>query len=148
MLLRALISTLLVVLAGGALAECRSDVVYLRGDWGSVRFNIEIADTNRERSRGLMFRKNMPTGDGMLFVYDQPERVSFWMKNTLIPLDMIFTDRDGVILHIHQNAIPGDETPIPSGVPVRAVLEINAGLTQFLGIKVGGRLKHRIFGNL
>lgn len=115
---------------------------------GDRVFNVELVDTPAARARGLMFREFMPNNQGMLFDFRIDQTVSFWMKNTLIPLDMIFTDRDGVILHIHQNAIPGDETPIPSGVPVRAVLEINAGLTQFLGIKVGGRLKHRIFGNL
>jgi uncharacterized membrane protein (UPF0127 family) len=115
---------------------------------GDRVFDVELVDTPATRARGLMFREFMPDNQGMLFDFKVDQTVSFWMKNTLIPLDMIFTDRNGLILQIHQNAIPGDRTAIPSNVPIRAVLEINSGLARFLGIKVGGRLRHRIFGNL
>lgn len=115
---------------------------------GDRVFQVELVDTPASRAQGLMFREEMPDSQGMLFDFRTDRPVSFWMKNTLIPLDMIFTDRRGVIVHIHRNAIPHDETPIRSGRPIRAVLEINAGLAQFLGIRVGGRLRHRIFGTL
>lgn len=115
---------------------------------GDKAFRVELVDTPDSRARGLMFRESMPDDQGMLFDFRTDRPVSFWMKNTLIPLDMIFTDRNGVILHIHHDAIPHDRTSIPSVVPIRAVLEINAGLSRLLGIKVGGRLKHQIFGNL
>jgi uncharacterized membrane protein (UPF0127 family) len=131
----------------GATAQETSPLIAetVRGD---RLFEVELVDSPASRAKGLMFREHMPDNYGMLFDFHVDQTVSFWMKNTLIPLDLIFTDRNGVILQIHQNAIPHDRTGIPSVVPIRAVLEINAGLTQFLGIKVGGRLKHRIFGNL
>ncbi len=78
----------------------------------------------------------------MLFVYDRERPVSFWMKNTLIPLDMIFADAEGRVVAIHENAIPHDETPIPSGAPSQYVLEINGGLASTLGIEVGSEMQH------
>ncbi|KAE9631731.1 DUF192 domain-containing protein [Parasedimentitalea maritima] len=126
-------------------AQCKADRVDLRGDWGQASFSIEIADDNEERARGLMFRENMPRGAGMLFVYEYPQRASFWMKNTLIPLDIIFTDESGVVTHVHSDAVPGDLTPIPGGDNVLAVLEINAGLTALYGISVGTEMRHSVF---
>ena len=78
-------------------------------------FNIELADDPKERSLGLMNRKSLPQSAGMLFAYEKPQAVSFWMRNTLIPLDMIFMDATGRVTHIHENAIPLDETGIPGG---------------------------------
>ncbi|MGV6847216.1 MAG: DUF192 domain-containing protein [Marinibacterium sp.] len=128
-------------------AECRPDVVDLRGDWGQARFTVEVADDDAERSRGLMFRESMPRGAGMLFVFDHPQRVSFWMMNTLIPLDMIFADATGRVVKVHSNAIPGDTTPIPGGDAVFAVLEINGGLAERYGITAGSDLRHAAFGD-
>lgn len=141
-------------LAAGALifptlagADCAQDRVDLRGDWGSAAFTVEIADDDAERSRGLMFVEEMPLGAGMLFVYDTPRPASFWMKNTLIPLDMIFVRPDGVVQHVHSNAIPHDETPIHGGAGVLAVLEINGGLAERMGIAPGSEMRHPAFGD-
>jgi uncharacterized membrane protein (UPF0127 family) len=128
--------------AGGALADCAIDRVDLRGDWGQARFTVELADDAAERAQGLMFRESLPRAQGMLFVYNQPQRAVFWMKNTLIPLDMIFLDGTGTVTHIHENAVPLDETGIDGGAGVVAVLEINGGLSRQLGLEVGSELRH------
>ncbi len=146
-MLRALIALVLLCSAQMAQAQCREDVVFLRGDWGSAKFNIELADSERERSRGLMFRESLPQGDGMLFVYERPQRAGFWMKNTLISLDMIFADRQGTVIHVHEKAVPGDLTPIYGGDNVFAVLEINGGLARRYGIATGSQMRHRVFSS-
>ena len=89
-----------------------------------------------------MHREKLATSAGMLFVYDRPQRVSFWMRNTLIPLDMIFLDRDGRVKRIHENAVPLDETGIEGGTGIQYVLEINGGLAGRLGITEGSELRH------
>ena len=129
-----------------AWATCADDVVRVQGDFGQARFRVELADEPQERARGLMFVEEMPVMDGMLFVYDAPQVATFWMRNTLIPLDMIFVGEDGVITHIHENAIPLDETTINGGDDVLAVLEINGGLAARLGIEAGDVLQHPAFG--
>ncbi|MFM7445829.1 MAG: DUF192 domain-containing protein, partial [Tabrizicola sp.] len=101
-----------------------------------------VADEAEERSRGLMFREAMPLNEGMLFVYDAPRRVGFWMKNTLIPLDMVFADASGTVTRVHPNAVPGDLTPIDGGEGVQYVLEINGGLAAKLGIAPGAVMRH------
>ncbi len=125
-----------------SLAECRDDVLDLRGEWGSARFTVEVADDFEEQRRGLMFREIMPMFAGMIFVYPRAQSVSFWMRNTLIPLDMIFIGSDGVVRNIHENAIPLDETPIFGGADIQYVLEINGGLSARLGIDVGTEVRH------
>ena len=126
-----------------AAAVCREDRVELRGDWGSVRFRVEIADDPRERAQGLMNVEEMAPLEGMLFIYERPQAVSFWMENTLIPLDMIFVDRDGLVLNVHSNAIPLDRTPIPGGSPdIVYVLEVNGGMAESLGIDAGSQMRH------
>lgn len=136
----------LLLTAGGTLAEsaaptCTADSVDIRGDFGSVRFFVELADTPAEQAQGLMFRESMPRLSGMLFVYPQEADVAFWMRNTLIPLDMIFVDDEGVIVRVHPQAVPLDETPIPAGAPTLAVLEINGGLAAAFGISAGDVLR-------
>jgi hypothetical protein len=117
--------------------------VELRNPAGGVaRFTVEVADDAAERARGLMFRDDMPTGAGMLFVYPEAGPVSFWMKNTLIPLDMVFADAAGRVVHVHENAVPLDETPIPGRGAVQFVLEINGGLARGLGIAAGAEMRH------
>lgn len=106
------------------------------------RFSIEIADTFESRATGLMNRDYLAQFAGMLFVYDTEKTVSFWMKNTLIPLDMLFIDETGVVLRIHENAIPLDLTQIPGGDGVQYVLEINGGLASMLNITPGAQIKH------
>jgi len=134
------------LLGSTAFASCAEDRVTVFGDWGQARFTVTVADDPAERSRGLMFVDNMATLEGMLFVYDAPHRASFWMRNTLIPLDMIFVATDGEILKIHENAIPYDETPIDGGPNVQYVLEINGGLSKRLGLEAGDILQHPAIG--
>ncbi len=125
-----------------AFAACSEGAVELRGTGGVARFSVEIADTDAERAQGLMFREHMATSAGMLFVYETPRTSAFWMKNTLIPLDMIFADETGLVTHVHANAIPQDTTAIPGGDNVRFVLEINGGLAARMGIEPGAELRH------
>lgn len=135
------------ILAGSPLlAECREDLVTVQGDFGTVRFTVDVADDPQERSRGLMFVEEMARFEGMLFVYEQPQRASFWMRNTLIPLDMLFAGADGTVTRVHRDAIPLDETPIPGGAEVQFVLEINGGLAARLGIEEGAVLQHPSVG--
>ncbi|MFN3644204.1 MAG: DUF192 domain-containing protein [Gemmobacter sp.] len=130
------------VLAVAAGAACRPDVAELRWAGGAARFSVEVADTAETRSRGLMFRESLPRSAGMLFIFPRAGRVSFWMRNTLIPLDMIFLGADGRVTRVHANAVPRDETPIDGGDGVLAVLEINGGLAARLGIRPGAELRH------
>lgn len=129
-------------LGAAAEAPCAPDRISLRGDWGEAAFSVEVADDARERAQGLMHREVMSQGAGMLFVYERPQEVAFWMRNTLIPLDMIFADAQGVVGYVHHDAVPLDETPIPGGEDVQYVLEINAGLADALGITPGSELHH------
>lgn len=135
---------MLAVTAGQAQAQsCRNDQVLIETQSGeSHAFSVEVADTPQERARGLMFRETMEEGAGMLFVYPAEQPVSFWMKNTLIPLDMIFTNQSGVIVSIHKNAIPYDETAIFGGEAVFSVLELNAGVSKAKNIEIGDVLLH------
>jgi len=131
------------MMAGPALAaECGEDQVHLKGDWGQARFSVEVADDRAERNRGLMNREKLPMSAGMLFVYNAPTSVSFWMRNTLIPLDMIFMDSTGTVQRVHSNAVPLDQTPIFGGNNIQYVLEINGGLAERMGIEVGSVLQH------
>lgn len=136
----------MVFLAQPLWAVCADDRVTIVGEFGQATFTIEVADDPQERAQGLMFVEQMPTLSGMLFVYERPQNVSFWMKNTLIPLDMIFAGPDGEILRIHENAIPGDLTPIPGGEGVQMVLELNGGLSARLGLQEGAVMQHPSFG--
>ena len=132
--------------AGSAVAQCAPDVVTLKGDFGQARFKVAVADDLAERAQGLMNVPEMPTMSGMLFVYEEPQRASFWMRNTLIPLDMLFASEDGTIQTIHPKAVPLDETPIPGGDDIKYVLEINGGLAARLGMKVGDVMQHPAIG--
>jgi len=132
-------AALLPAVAGAA---CAPETVEVRGPAGTARFTVEVADDGAERAKGLMFRESMPRSAGMLFVYEAPQRASFWMKNTLIPLDMIFADETGRVTRVHSNAVPHDTTPIDGGTDVRFVLEINGGLAARMGIAEGAELRH------
>jgi uncharacterized protein len=110
-------------------------------------FAVEMASTPQEQEKGLMFRRELPEGQGMLFDFHQEQPTSFWMKNTYIPLDMIFIRGDGRILRIAENTVPLSEALVPSGGPVRAVLEVIGGTAKKLGIAPGDRVAHPIFGN-
>ena len=142
--MRSMIAALLMCIAcvQAGQAACRDDLVTLKGDWGEARFVVEVADTPDSRAQGLMFRETLPTRSGMLFVYEQPQRVAFWMKNTLIPLDMVFVDETGRVQRVHHEAIPGDLTSIAGGSDILVVLEINGGLARRFGIGAGDVMQH------
>jgi len=108
-------------------------------------FEVEIADTEPAREKGLMFRKDLPDGQGMLFDFQREQDVSFWMKNTYIPLDIIFIRGSGRILRIAANAKPLSTKLIPSEGPVLAVLEVSGGTAHRLGIKPGDRVAFPLF---
>jgi uncharacterized protein len=112
---------------------------------GTHRFNVEYADTPERRTVGLMHRAAMAADHGMLFDFKADGPVSMWMRNTRIPLDMLFIARDGRIVNIAERAVPFSETTIPSKGPVRAVLELNGGTSARLGIKPGDRVTHPMF---
>ena len=108
-------------------------------------FAVEVVDNDADRAKGLMYRKELPEGRGMLFDFHREQEVSFWMQNTYIPLDMVFIRGDGRILRIAENTEPLSTRLIPSGGPVRAVLEVVAGTAQKLGIAPGDRVASPIF---
>ncbi|MGB9044686.1 MAG: DUF192 domain-containing protein [Pseudolabrys sp.] len=108
-------------------------------------FAVEIADNDADRAKGLMYRKELPEGRGMLFDFHREQEVSFWMQNTYIPLDMVFIRGDGRILRIAENTEPLSTRLIPSGGPVRAVLEVIGGTARKLGIAPGDRVASPIF---
>jgi len=108
----------------------------IRSGSATHQFIVQVAATSEQQERGLMFVKSLPGDRGMIFPYNPPQDVSFWMKNTLIPLDIIFIRSDGTIVRItHAKAL--DESPLPSGEPVAVVLEIRGGRAAELGIKEG-----------
>lgn len=108
-------------------------------------FSVEMATTDKEREIGLMHRKELPDGKGMLFDFSPEQQISMWMKNTFIPLDMIFIRADGRILRIAENTEPHSLAIISSGGPARGVLEVIAGTAQKYGIKPGDRVAHPLF---
>lgn len=134
-----------VALPFGAQAACSDSRIELRGTWGKAVFDVEVVADAASRAEGLMFRETMPRGTGMLFVYERPQPVAFWMKNTLISLDIIFAGQDGVVRKVHSNAVPGDLTPISGGNNIMYVLEINGGLSEIYGINTGSEMRHEIF---
>jgi hypothetical protein len=136
------LTVLSLVLALPAMAECQDNRVTLRGDGGQAGFAVEIADTDETRALGLMHRESMPRFSGMLFVFDRPQRAVFWMENTLIPLDMLFIDAEGVVRTVHSMARPLDRTPIDGGPGILYVLEINGGMAEMLGLVPGTQLRH------
>jgi uncharacterized membrane protein (UPF0127 family) len=112
---------------------------------GKHNFSVEVATTPEEQAKGLMFRRELPDGQGMIFDFTTDQEVAFWMENTFISLDLIFINADGRIRRIAENAEPMSKATIPSGGPVRAVLEVIGGTTRKLGIKEGDRVVHPIF---
>src|SRR3990167_3844525 len=112
---------------------------------GRTRFLVEIADDEPERNRGLMYRKVVAPDRGMLFDFHTPREVAFWMKNTLIPLDIIYIQADGTVLSIARNTTPLSEAPIPSGGPILGVLELAGGRAAEIGLLPGDKVVHRIF---
>ncbi len=147
---RAVLTALLAgaLLAGeGAVAKPagKLEAVEILTSKGRARFQVEIAATHAEQQRGLMFRKSLAPDRGMLFTYAKPQPAAFWMKNTLIPLDIIYIAPNGRVLSIVRNAQPHNEMPMPSGGPILGVLEIAGGRAAQLGVLPGDRVLHRIF---
>ena len=123
-------------------AACEYDRVDIRGSWGTARFYVEVADTPSQRNRGLMFRESLAPTKGMLFLYDEPTTATFWMKNTLVPLDILFFDEHGVLQSVHEEAEPLSTESIHGGDDILAVLEINGGLVRRFNIGEGSTIRH------
>ena len=123
------------------------DPLVIEGDFGEHTFTVEVADTDDSRERGLMHRESMDPDAGMLFDFGQPREAAMWMKNTLIPLDMLFMDPQGKVIAIARETVPGSLRTITPGVPVKSVLELNGGRAEELGIEPGDEVIHPIFGN-
>jgi uncharacterized membrane protein (UPF0127 family) len=123
-----------------AAAEGSRATLVVTTNAGLRNFSVEIADNDEERERGLMFRRELPRDQGMLFDFQVEQPVRFWMRNTYIPLDMLFIKGDGTIDSIAERATPLSERTVPSKDAVRYVLEINGGLSRSLGIHVGDKV--------
>jgi len=126
---------------GSAHAACTPGSLDLRWPGGQAHFTVEVAADQAAREKGLMFRDHMASSAGMIFVYQAPTHARFWMKNTLIPLDMIFADEMGRVTVVHSDAVPQDLTPIDGGEGVMYVLEINGGLAKRIGIAAGAEMR-------
>ena len=125
--------------------ESLDKLVIVSGSGARHGISVEIAATPQARETGLMFRAHMDPDHGMLFEMEQTGVTRFWMKNTLIPLDMLFMAPDGTIMTIRENAVPKSLTPVSSDVPVNAVLELNGGRARALGIVAGDKVVHPFF---
>jgi uncharacterized membrane protein (UPF0127 family) len=141
----AVLALFAVLVAVGPASRAAPQTLEIASKTGVHAFVIEIADNADARARGLMFRKELPEGQGMLFDFKREQDVSFWMENTYIPLDMIFIRGDGRILRIAENTEPLSQRTIPSGGPVLAVLEVIGGTSRKLGIEPGDRVAFPIF---
>jgi uncharacterized membrane protein (UPF0127 family) len=144
MLRRTLLCLLLLT---GAAEAAETSPLIIDTSKGPQRFTVELATTPAQMELGLMYRQNLAADAGMLFVYPDEETVAFWMKNTLIPLDMLFIGADGHIRRIAERTVPLSTTPISSVDPIRAVLEINGGTSERLGIKPGDVVHSASLGN-
>ncbi len=136
---------LFLLVPGAAWAAEKVPLSIETADGRSLPFSIEVAQTPEELTRGLMNRPNLPADGGMLFNFAIDRPVAMWMKNTLIPLDMLFIKADGTIAGIAQRTVPMSLEVIPSPGPVRAVLELNGGTSDRLRIKVGDKVRHPLF---
>ncbi|MAB10348.1 DUF192 domain-containing protein [Hyphomonas sp.] len=137
----------LVLSAPAALAELETSPLTIESANGAHAFTVEIADEPEEITTGLMNRESMDPDAGMLFDFGQPREAAMWMKNTLIPLDMLFMDPQGKVIAIARETVPGSLRTITPGVPVKSVLELNGGRAEELGIEPGDEVIHPIFGN-
>ncbi|WP_445504169.1 DUF192 domain-containing protein [Microvirga sp. G4-2] len=136
---------LVVVLAGAAYAQALEALSIVTQGGQRQNFQVEVARNDADRAQGLMFRRSMAPDRGMLFDFGRVEPVSMWMQNTYLPLDMLFIRPDGTIARIAANTEPLSTRTIPSGEPVLAVLELNAGTSAKLGIRPGDRIEHPLF---
>ena len=130
---------------GGSVGAQQLQQLEIATKGGVQIFGVELAVTPEEQAKGLMFRRELPEKQGMLFDFHREQPTSFWMKNTYIPLDMIFIRADGRILRIAENTEPLSERLVPSGGPVLGVLEVIAGTAKKFGIQPGDRVSYPIF---
>ncbi len=137
---------LLLFISAGCAAETRFKTGSLTIDTrsGELSYRVEVADTDRLKSIGLMYRASMPEHQGMLLLNEKPQRMNIWMKNTFIPLDIIYIDRNGHIVKIVENARTESTTVMPSDGKVKAVLELNAGQVRQQEIAVGDRVTYQV----
>lgn len=142
-----IVSTALAQAPSGLVTFPTSSLVIQTSDGKRHSFKIELASSAEERAQGLMFRRGLAADAGMLFDFGRSEPVAMWMKNTLIPLDMLFIDSDGAVVNIAQRTVPGSLTPIPSAKPVRFVLELAGGSASRLAIKPGDKVLHPLFSS-
>ena len=129
-------------MAASAQDAFHSEPLTIKTEAGPVSFDVEIADDPESRSRGLMFRRSMADDAGMLFVHKSPREITMWMKNTYIPLDMIFIGDERTVVSIAEDTRPHSLAVISSQVPAKFVLEVNAGLAEKLGIERGDAVSH------
>jgi uncharacterized protein len=141
---RVLLLLVYMLVSAGAIA--RQEQLGIRTSSGDRLFTVELADTPQLRENGLMNRRELAADAGMLFDFSKSGKVSMWMKDTLIPLDMLFIRADGRIANIAERTVPGSLTPIDSQGPVLGVLELNSGTSARLGIKPGDKILHPLFG--
>jgi len=132
---------------GAELAQFPTSELTIVSSTGRHQFKVEIAETQAQMTQGLMFRRSLAPDAGMLFDYKPPTVATMWMRNTLIPLDILFVDAQGRIINIHQRAVPQSLDLIAAAAPVRAVIELNGGTAARLSIEPGDRVVHPIFGN-
>lgn len=144
-MLHRIVAIFILLAAPAALAADGKEELAIVTANGRHVFRVEIADDPEERMRGLMFRKSLAADAGMLFLSGRVAPQSFWMKNTEIPLDLLFIARDGRIADMHERAVPFSLEPMRSKVPVWAVLEVAGGTADRLGVKPGDRVEHRAF---
>ena len=146
----AMAASILLALGSSAAAQDKPlpvTSIVISTDHGPHTFRVEIAADHASQEQGLMFRKEMAPDAGMLFEFPKPELQAFWMKNTVLPLDIIFIRANGTISSIAPNAVPYSTTTIPSIEPVRAVLELNGGRAAQLGIEPDDVVHHAFFAN-
>ncbi|HEV7266718.1 MAG TPA: DUF192 domain-containing protein [Falsiroseomonas sp.] len=158
MLRRPLLAALATLAAGGAHAQPGVDqpqprlpterLVIVKRDGTRLEFNVEMALNPDQQTVGLMFRREVKPDEGMIFDWGTPRPSSMWMRNTLVPLDMVFIAADGRIHRIAERTVPLSLTPVDSRGPVRATLELQGGITEKLDIRVGDRVLHPMFGTV
>ena len=133
---------------GSALAASEKlERLVIRVSGREIKFNVEVARTPRQQKVGLMFRRSLPVDQGMLFIYPYQSIVKMWMKNTYIPLDMVFINSKGIVKKIVERTVPFSSGVISSGEGVRAVLELNGGTSNRIGLKRGDQVIHPFFKN-
>lgn len=138
--MKSILTLLLLVFSFPVSADALKPISIQSRDKTVHELKVEVAADPATRARGLMLRGYLPEQQGMIFTFERSDIIYFWMKNTLIPLDMVFIDSSGIIRKIHENAQPNDLTQISSDVPVKYALEINGGLSRKLGIGPGDKV--------